>query len=76
MQSVYFKEVEAAYLRRRVQDAVAASKLAAQATSRSTRNRRPFFPSLVLACLRACEVFQRQRPVLGPITSGRELPAA
>jgi hypothetical protein len=76
MQSVYFKEVEAAYMRRRVQDAVVASSRAAQAAPPRTRTRRPFFPSLVLACQRARKVFQRQRPVLGPISSGRELPAA
>jgi hypothetical protein len=76
MQNVYFNEVEAAYMRRRVQDAVVASGLAAQAAPRSTRNRRLFFPVLVHAYLRAREVLQRQRPALGPIPSGRELPAA
>jgi hypothetical protein len=76
MQNVYFNEVEAAYMRHRVQDAVAASGLAAQATARSTRNRRRFYPSLVLVCLRAREVLGRRRPVLRPLPGGRELPAA
>ena len=75
MQSVYFKEVEAAYMRSRVQDAVAASSLAAQAVPQSTRHRRSFIPSLVREYLRACEVFQRQRPVLQRFPGGQELPA-
>jgi hypothetical protein len=76
MQSVYFKEIEAAYMRRRMHDAAVASSLAAQAVPPRTGNRRPFFPSLILACQRARKAFRRQRPLLGPIPSGRELPAA
>lgn len=75
MQNVFAHEIEAAYMRSRVQDAAAASGLAAQATPRRTRNRRPIFPSLVLACLRAREVFKQQR-VPRPFPAGRELPAA
>jgi hypothetical protein len=74
MQNVYYSEIEAAYMRRRVQDAAAASGLAAQAASSSTP-RRPFFPNLGLLLLRARDVFQRQQPVLRPLPSGRELPA-
>ncbi len=76
MQNVYFNEIEAAYTRRRVQDAVAASGRAAQAVPPGTRRGRPFFPKMVLACRRAREVFQRQRPVMRTIPGGRELPAA
>ena len=76
MQNVYFNEIEAAYTRRRVQDAVAASDRAAQAVPPRTRCGRPIFPNMVLACRRAREVFQRQRPVIQTIPSGRELPAA
>jgi hypothetical protein len=76
MQNVFSHEIEAAYMRGRVQDAVAASGLAAQAAPRRPRNRQSFFPSLVLAYLRAREVFERQRPVPTPFPGGRELPAA
>lgn len=75
MQNVYFNEIEAAYMRRRVQDAAVASGLAAQAAPRSTRNRRPLFPSLSLAYVRVREVVQRQRSALDSIPRGRELPA-
>lgn len=76
MQNVLFHEVEAAYMRRRVQDAVVASGLAAQAAPRRPRNCRVFISSLAGACLRAREVPGRHRPVQQPIPSGRELPAA
>jgi hypothetical protein len=76
MQNVYFNEVEAVYMRHRVQDAVAASGLAAQATACSIRNRRRFYRSLVLVCLRAREVLGRRRPVLQPLPCGKELQAA
>lgn len=76
MQNVYFTEIEAAYMRRRVQDAAAASSLAAQAASSNPRQRRPSFPNLALVFLRAREVLQRQQPVMRPISGGRELPAA
>lgn len=76
MQNVYFTEIEAAYMRHRVQDAAAASSLAAQATASRTRQRRPSFPNLAPVFQRAREVLQRQQPVMQPIPCGRELPAA
>ena len=70
MQNVYFNEIEAANTRRRVQDAVAASGLAAQATSSRTK-RRPSFPHLGLVFLRARKVFQRPQPVIrAPLPQG------
>jgi len=75
MQNVFFHEVEAAYVRGRLQDAVIASGLAAQASSRRTQNRRPVISVLVVAYLRAREVFERQRPGSRLVPGGRELPA-
>ena len=63
MQNVYFHEIEAAYRRRRVQDAAAASGLAAQATSSRTP-RRLCVPHLGLVFLRAREVLQRPQQVM------------
>lgn len=76
MQNVFFQEIEAAYMRRRVQDAVAASGLAAQATASRTPRRRAIFSNLGLVFLRAREVFQQQQPAMHPLPNGRELPAA
>lgn len=75
MQNIFFHEVEVAYMRHRVQDAVAATSLAAQATSRSTTDRWLFFQDLIQACRRACDLFQRQQPKLQPVPYGHELPA-
>ena len=46
MQNLYFHEVEAAYMRRRLQDAADASGLAAQAIPPRTTRRHPIIPNL------------------------------
>jgi hypothetical protein len=75
MQNVFFSEVEAAYMRSRVQDAVHASSLAAQAIPPRATRRHPFISSLILAFGSAGEVFQRPWPELHSIPDGKELPA-
>ena len=76
MQNGFFQEVEAAYMRHRIQEAVVASGLAAQAVRHSTRNRRRLFPNLAPAGLRAHKVLERLRPMPGLLPRGKEFPAA
>lgn len=74
MQNVYYNEVEAAYMRRRVQDAAAASGRAAQATA-SRPPRRARVPNLGVVLLRAREVLRQRQPVLRAPLPEREGPA-
>lgn len=77
MQNLFFLEIETAYMRRRVQDAVVASGLAARAIPPRATRRHLIIPNLILtlAFRRAGEVFQRPWPMLQSIPEGKELPA-
>lgn len=76
MQNFFSHEVEAAYMRHRIQEAVVASGRAAQATRHSPRNRRLLVPSLAPAGLRVHKVLERLRLMPGLLPRGKEFPAA
>jgi hypothetical protein len=75
MQNVFFHEVEAAYMRRRVQDAVLANGLAAQATAPRTPLLRRLGANLNLAWRQIGDMLQRPWPVLQTLPDGKDLPA-
>lgn len=77
MQNLFCLEIETAYMRRWVQDAVVASGLATQAIPPRATRRRPSIPNLILilAFRRAGQVVQRPWPMLQSIPEGKELPA-
>lgn len=75
MQHIFFTEAEAEYMRSRVQVAVHANGLAAQATQSSTPPGRRFMPGMVLVFRRSCEVIRRPWPVLQSIYGRQECPA-